>query len=326
MDNRRFAPGEARYSMTQRQTSDVEDQSANLSGWDQIYEQLTPGLFTGNVTEAWFGCLQLIRETTNQSIHEAGRAWQGSSTFCVPLVMAGDAFFLGNKLRPGDAFVFAGGDELDFRTPRQLDLVAVTLDTVALSDYVEKVEHCAISKTGISDTKIIVSNPGGVNEFGQFIRTTLDSIFATPDLLRYPQLQKALEEAIFSSVLSLIGNEGSAQKPAIGCISRCEVVRRAKEFMRSHVEEVLTVGDLCRELNVSRRTLQYSFQDVLGINPVAYIRTMRLNGVRRELKIADPHTDTVQDIAARWGFWHLSHFSTDYKLMFCELPSATLRG
>ena len=64
---------------------------------------------------------------------------------------------------------------------------------------------------------------------------------------------------------------------------------------------------------------------MLDINPVAYIRTMRLNGVRRELKMANPHTDTVQDIAARWGFWHLSHFCTDYRLMFGELPSATLR-
>ncbi|MEO6354765.1 MAG: helix-turn-helix domain-containing protein [Oxalobacteraceae bacterium] len=53
---------------------------------------------------------------------------------------------------------------------------------------------------------------------------------------------------------------------------------------------------------------------------VAYIRTTRLNGVRRALKIANLNTDTVQDIAARWVFWHLSHFSTNYKLMFGELP------
>jgi len=34
----------------------------------------------------------------------------------------------------------------------------------------------------------------------------------------------------------------------------------------------------------------------------------------------------LSDIAARWGFWHLSHFAADYKSMFGELPSETLNA
>jgi AraC family transcriptional regulator, ethanolamine operon transcriptional activator len=325
METQQLAPSEVPYTLIQLQSTDVDDQSGKLSHWDQIYEQLTPGAFAGCVTEAWFGCLQLLRETTSQSVHQAGRAWEGSSTFGVPLSMEGNAYFGGHKLRPGDAIVLGGGNELDFRTPRQLDIIAVSLDTVVLSDYADKVEHYVIDQTGVTDTKVLVSDPAQVEGFGQFLRTTLDSVFATPDLLRYPQLQKALEEAILGSVLALIGKVGSTQKAMISCVSRSEVVKRAKEYVRSHVDESLTIGDLCREIKVSRRTLQYSFQDVLDINPVAYIRATRLNGVRRALKSANPQKDTVQDIAARWGFWHLSHFCTDYKSMFGELPSATLR-
>jgi AraC family ethanolamine operon transcriptional activator len=33
--------------------------------------------------------------------------------------------------------------------------------------------------------------------------------------------------------------------------------------------------------------------------------------------------DTVGDVAARWGFWHLSRFAADYRQHFGELPSAT---
>jgi AraC family ethanolamine operon transcriptional activator len=94
--------------------------------------------------------------------------------------------------------------------------------------------------------------------------------------------------------------------------------------MRVHVEDALTVEDLCRELGVSRRTLQYSFREVLRVNPVSYLRALRLNGVRRALKSADQRCGSVQDIAARWGFWHLSHFACDYRRMFGELPSETL--
>ena len=68
-----------------------------------------------------------------------------------------------------------------------------------------------------------------------------------------------------------------------------------------------------------------SFQDVLDLNPVKFLRALRLNGVRRELKRADPERETVADVAARWGFWHLSHFAADYRAMFDELPSETLK-
>ncbi|MEI8618536.1 helix-turn-helix domain-containing protein [Pseudoalteromonas sp. B193] len=39
-----------------------------------------------------------------------------------------------------------------------------------------------------------------------------------------------------------------------------------------------------RAFLVSRRTLQYSFESILGINPLRFLRLTRLNNVRRELK------------------------------------------
>ena len=76
------------------------------------------------------------------------------------------------------------------------------------------------------------------------------------------------------------------------------------------------------QLHVTRRTLQNCFQDVLGMGPARYLRTVGLNAVRRELCDATPHT-TIADIAARWGFWHMGHFSQEYKALFGETPSQT---
>ena len=77
-------------------------------------------------------------------------------------------------------------------------------------------------------------------------------------------------------------------------------------------------------MGASRRKLNYCFQEVLGTTPVAYMRAIRLNGVRRELLAAD-EGGRVYDIAVRWGFWHFSQFSVDYKRQFGELPSRTLQ-
>jgi len=33
----------------------------------------------------------------------------------------------------------------------------------------------------------------------------------------------------------------------------------------------------------------------------------------------------VKDVVAHWGFWHLSRFSAEYRALFGELPSDTLK-
>jgi AraC family ethanolamine operon transcriptional activator len=34
----------------------------------------------------------------------------------------------------------------------------------------------------------------------------------------------------------------------------------------------------------------------------------------------------VQDVAAAWGFWHMSQFATDYRKLFGMRPSDTLKA
>lgn len=82
--------------------------------------------------------------------------------------------------------------------------------------------------------------------------------------------------------------------------------------------------DLCELTHVSRRTLQYCFEQVLGLSPLQYLRLMRLNAVRRLLLAGLEEGDTIALLAARYGFWHAGQFSADYKGLFGEPPSATL--
>jgi AraC family ethanolamine operon transcriptional activator len=107
---------------------------------------------------------------------------------------------------------------------------------------------------------------------------------------------------------------------------RERLVRRAEEYMRAHLGNPLSVLHLCRELNVSKRTLHYAFQEVRGLSPMAYFKVSRLNAVRQELKAPPAGTTTVQEIAQRWGFWHTGEFAAAYRRLFGELPSQTLHG
>ncbi|MFZ5508537.1 MAG: helix-turn-helix domain-containing protein [Pseudomonadota bacterium] len=313
------------YSMVRRETRDADEQAACLRDWEQVYEQLTPGQFEGRFMEICFRGIQLFREVTNRPVHEAGLMRTGERVLGVPVAMHGQGYFCGRPISPDAVMTMRGGDELDFSAPEHFDIVAVSIPVAVLARYANDIESRDIEGE-LRNTPVIETDKARVDEFRGFLLTVLESVSRTPTMLQHAAMQKGLEHALLSSVLKLVGPADDPARSAVSRTTRHAIVSRAQEYMRAHVEEALTVEDLCRELGVSRRTLQYSFQEVLQLNPVSYLRAMRLNGVRRMLKAADPERDSVQDIAARWGFWHLSHFAADYRRMFGELPSETLRG
>jgi AraC family ethanolamine operon transcriptional activator len=96
--------------------------------------------------------------------------------------------------------------------------------------------------------------------------------------------------------------------------------------MQAHLRNPLSVLQLCREFDVSERTLRYAFQEVRGLSPMACFKANRLNAVRQELKAAAAGTTTVHEIAQRWGFFHTGEFAADYRRLFGELPSQTFNG
>ena len=97
--------------------------------------------------------------------------------------------------------------------------------------------------------------------------------------------------------------------------------------MFAHADDPPSIAELCRHVGVSRRTLQGCFQDALGLTPLQYLRMLRLNAVRRELRAlaAARQPVSIGDVAARWGFWHWSRFTENYRQLFGELPSHTVR-
>ncbi|OOB89929.1 helix-turn-helix domain-containing protein [Rathayibacter sp. VKM Ac-2630] len=75
---------------------------------------------------------------------------------------------------------------------------------------------------------------------------------------------------------------------------------------------------------LSVRGLQSAFQRVLGVRPIAYIRSVRLDAAHAELAAADPREASVTAIAHAWGFGNPGRFSSAYLARFGEYPSATL--
>jgi AraC family ethanolamine operon transcriptional activator len=154
------------------------------------------------------------------------------------------------------------------------------------------------------------------------VREVLASLQAQPAVLQQPASRRALHEALIGLLADTLVPEAVHTLGHPRQQRRHELVRRVRELVMSQAHEAPTVDQLCSRLHVTRRTLQNSFQEALGMSPGVYLRTIRLNAVRRALR-EEGAGHTIADTAARWGFWHMGHFSQEYKALFGETPTQT---
>jgi len=173
----------ALYSMVRRETRDADEQAACLRDWDQIYEQLTPGQFEGRFMDIRFRGIQLFREVTNQSVHEAGLMRDGDRVLGVPVAMQGQGYFCGRPISPDAIMTMRGGDELDFRAPEHFDIVAVSVPVDVLTRYTRDVEHRDIEQE-LQNVPLLQATKAHVDEFRGFLLAVLESVSRTPAMLQ----------------------------------------------------------------------------------------------------------------------------------------------
>jgi AraC-like DNA-binding protein len=103
------------------------------------------------------------------------------------------------------------------------------------------------------------------------------------------------------------------------------VIARFKELLEANRTWPLRLVEICALSGVSDRTLRICCHEHLGMGPIWYMWLRRMHLARRALIRADRTTATVTEIATRFGFCELGRFSVEYRDLFGELPSASLR-
>jgi AraC-like DNA-binding protein len=119
-----------------------------------------------------------------------------------------------------------------------------------------------------------------------------------------------------------IVKEGSFAQEKRPCSN---LVEKAETLALADIDEPLHISALCSALAVSQRTLRKAFRETYGLPPCRRLRMLRLSEARRTLLAADCRRVTVTQIATEFGFLELGRFSVEYRKLFGEPPSQTLR-
>ncbi|VWD22222.1 AraC family transcriptional regulator [Burkholderia lata] len=299
---------------------DADEQARNLIGWRQTYDQLAAGRFVGTLTELPLDTMKLFRESTSHLLRQACEVRGDAYWFGIPLVSDGTARVDACRIGPGALAFRPGNVEFELVTPAQFSIYGVVVRGDVLRRYAEEVERCALDER-LFTQRVMQVGDARLARLCALLGRRLDGAVAMAGPLADAQrddLQAEVLAALFD-VCAQPADDAAGRAPSM----RRWIVEQARDYVLAHRTRPVGVPELCEQLHVSRRTLQYCFQDVLGMAPATYLRTLRLNGARRDL--CGRAAGSVQDVAEAWGFWHLSQFATDYRRLFGKRPSETLR-
>ncbi|PCE26106.1 AraC family transcriptional regulator [Paraburkholderia acidicola] len=335
---RTATPGQPRgFSVQTCVAHDADEQARNLHGWRQTYDQLTAGRFVGTLTELRLDHMQVFCETTSHSLRQTCEVQADAYWFGIPVRVDGTGRIDAQPIF-GDALAFRpGGIEFELLTPAGYEILGVVVKGTVLRRYAADVEQIGLADH-VPRTEVVPIDSMRKARLCASLRQILDDGAhgtdgadhagdgATPT--RAP-LSAFARNNLQASVLASLFDVAPWPAEPVAMPSRPRrqwIVSEARDYVLANRERPVNVPELCERLHVSRRTLQYCFQDVLGMAPAAYLRAIRLNGARRELGEAGRSPCSVQDVAAAWGFWHLSQFATDYRKLFGIRPSETLKA
>ena len=301
--------------------TESHDNACAFPGWNLDYIQLSSGRYRCE----WYGVelpgLSIYVEQGNATVHQCGFGKAGNLIFGIPLHMLEQGTFNGGDWFNG-VHVFRSECAWDVVVP-PMTLLMIEVDMALIREHIWHLEHLNIDDW-LNGGWLHLQEPALctplIQEFRQIFAACLDL-----SLQSYSQqAQHFLQDSIFEALMPALTACAHPPRNTLGNFSRMQLIRRTRDYIFAHLDEPIRVVDICSELGVSRRTLQNGFQQALGTNPASYLRLLRLNGARKDLVAAMQPETLVQHIAAKWGFWHLSRFSSEYREMFNELPSQTL--
>jgi AraC family ethanolamine operon transcriptional activator len=293
---------------------DMEQQAAQLSGYDQIYRQLSRGAFSGRFTTVESaGGAGLYVEKVNQVIEQFGH---------VPRDQVGLLFLLGPQASPrlgqrdfaASQIILAGpGTEIEFQTARGTEVCVLTYGAEAF----ERIAQATGGRFPARGETRQAESPAAARVLGAAVNALIGSALLAAGM--GGEAFTAEIGTLIAGIAGLTCNAGAQR--LLPSYRRAEIFRQARAMIHEMLD-VTTVSSLQRRLNVSRRTLEYAFQETAGMSPQAYISAVRLDAVRRAIKETD---DSIGDIAARFGIWHMGRFAGQFRDAFGMLPSEARR-
>lgn len=132
----------------------------------------------------------------------------------------------------------------------------------------------------------------------------------------------AFEREVASLIAGFVIEQSGAKPAVAGTLGR---VDRVERWVDAHISEEISLDQLCKLAGVGWRPLQKAFLAVKGQSPLEFVASRRLAAVHARLMQAADDV-MVSRVAMDLGFSHLGRFAANYRRIYGESPSDTVRA
>ena len=230
--------------------------------------------------------------------------------------------FAGFACRNGDIVLHSRGEHIHQRSDGECQWGLVSLSPELLEESAR-----ALTKQPIAlplASSILRPPREEALRFNRLFKQACQLADARKSLIARPEVAKALEQEFLHAIIHYCLAADEADDNPKTRNHHAAVMVRFEEALEKHIDQRLSLPELCAEIGVPERTLRMCCAEFLGVSPTRYLLLQRLNKARSALRLADPSTASVTQIARNHQFLELGRFAVAYRSIFGETPSATL--
>jgi len=295
--------------------------------WELDFRQLAAANSPFRLQQLSTPRMLVARAKLDSHFYQRGGPSIGFRSFALHTNSCSDYQWCGERADPHSLVVMPEDGQFESVSRPGFDIFTLSLSTALLSRTAEVEFERSLSDFIGPSGEVCYRVGNALRE----IRTVLHSLCETVEKGRdriAGQYGAAgltrVERKLAHLVLSCL-ERGDKQAPRGPRSKRMLALNRALEVIEHTPPPELCMPDLVEQTGASRRTLEYAFQDSLGLSPAHYIKALKLRAFHKELLAREARFVSLADLSAQHGFTHAGQLAVDYRRMFRELPSATLR-
>lgn len=283
--------------------------------WEVSYTQVSPGDLQVESWETRIGDCVMYRERFD--CHVVVHGTSTSNGYDVMLLEAGKVRFFGRELSSIEVALFPPGSEVDAVTMSGLETLHVQLPRDRVLDSAK-----TLGVELIPSSHMRFCEPGAdrlVRVRGALQRAI--EILEEGNLATWDEI----EADLLLTLVALLDRSLHRNRVGNGPI---DTPTSHAYAVRQHIHTVdlneVDISAVAEKLGVGRHHLNRCFKEHYGVSIQEYIHYRRLQAAH-DLLSEPPAELTVTKAAYSSGFHHLGRFSSEYKALFGEAPSQTLR-
>ena len=192
-------------------------------------------------------------------------------------------------------------------------VVGVKFDARYLEREADRVRASALRSRLRLPDQLDLAAPDQQAWFG-LVRALSAQVREPADLLSNPLVGPQLASAISSAFLLVVSPEEA------GTGLRPRMVKRVLDALHDDPGRDWRLADMAELGGSSLRRLQEGFAEHVGSSPTQTLRDIRLDRAHHDLTSPD-NSDTVAEVAARWGFSSPSRLASAYRKRYGVAPS-----